>query len=251
MILDDILRTTRERVRALEGHAPPRPPSHPRSLSDAICQAPGRNAIIAEVKFSSPSRGRIREPVPPERLARDLVSGGCCALSVLTEPHFFGGSPDSLIRVRRAVGVPVIRKDFIIDPVQLGETRSLGADAVLLIASLLGDRLPGFVEEARALGIEPLVEVHTREETETALRTGANLIGVNNRDLRTMEVDLSATLALGPGIRGAGRRVVSESGIRTPGDIRTLRAACDAFLIGSSIMASKDPRKTLEGFVCA
>jgi indole-3-glycerol phosphate synthase len=251
MILDDILRTTRDRVRALNGEEPSRPPSRPRSLSRAICQAPGRNAIIAEVKFSSPSRGRIRSPVPPERIARDLVAGGCCALSVLTEPHFFGGSPDSLIRVRQAVGVPVLRKDFIIDPVQLHETRSLGADAVLLIASLLGDRLPGFVEEARALGIEPLVEVHTRGETETALETGANLIGVNNRDLRTMEVDLSTTLALGPGIRRSGRRVVSESGIRTPEDIRTLRPASDAFLIGSSLMSSKDPRRTLEGFVRA
>jgi len=251
MILDEILETTRERARALNGHALPLPVHHHRSLSAAICQAPSRNVIIAEVKFSSPSRGRIRDPAPPERIARDLVSGGCSALSVLTEPHFFGGSPEYLTRIREAVGVPVLRKDFIIDPLQIEETRSLGADAVLLITSLLDDRLPEFVERAQALGLEPLVEVHTREETELALRTGANLIGVNNRDLRTLEVDLSTTLALGPGIRRAGRRVVSESGIRTPGDIRTLRPACDAFLIGSSVMASGDPGKTLEGFVCA
>jgi indole-3-glycerol phosphate synthase len=251
MILDKILEATRERVRALEGHELPPVPSHPRSLAAAIRLFPERNAIIAEVKFSSPTRGRLRPPGPPERLARDLVAGGCCALSVLTEPRFFGGSPDSLIRVRRAVGVPVLRKDFIIDPVQLEETRSLGADAVLLIASLLGDRLPGFVEEARALGIEPLVEVHTGEEVKVALATGAELIGVNNRDLGTMEVDLTTTLTLGPGIRKAGRRVVSESGIRTPGDIRTLRPACDAFLVGTSIMASGDPAKTVESFVCA
>jgi indole-3-glycerol phosphate synthase len=217
----------------------------------AISQPPGRNAIIAEVKFSSPTRGRLRPPAPPEGMARDLVAGGCCALSVLTEPRFFGGTPDSLIRVRKAVRVPVLRKDFIIDPVQLQETRSLGADAVLLIASLLGDRLPDFVEGARTLGIEPLVEVHTEGEVEIALGTSADLIGVNNRDLGTMEVDLSTTLVLGPGIRGTGRRVVSESGIRTPGDIRTLRPACDAFLIGTSIMASEDPTKTVEGFVCA
>jgi indole-3-glycerol phosphate synthase len=252
-ILDAILKTTRERVRALEGcpFPLPFPVHHPRSLAGAICEARARNAIIAEVKFSSPSRGSIRARAPPEELARDLVAGGCCALSVLTEPRFFGGSPDYLPRVRRAVEVPVLRKDFIIDRLQLEETRSLGADAVLLIASLLGDRLPDFVERALALGLEPLVEVHTREEAGIALQTDAGLIGVNNRDLRTMEIDLGITLALGPGIRKAGRKVVSESGIRTPEDIRTLRPACDAFLIGSSVMASKDPRKALEELVCA
>ena len=145
----------------------------------------------------------------------------------------------------------MLRKDFIIDPRQLEETRSLGADAVLLIAAILGDRLNGFVERAMALGLEPLVEVHTRREAEIALATGAELIGVNNRDLQTMKIDLGTTLALGPGIRGAGRQVISESGIRTPGDIRALRPACNAFLIGTSIMASEDPRKALEEFVCA
>ncbi|MDD1665230.1 MAG: indole-3-glycerol-phosphate synthase [Methanomicrobiales archaeon] len=238
-------------MRALETHSRPLPVHRHRSLIGAICQ-PGRgNAIIAEVKFSSPSQGRICPPVPPEAVARDLVAGGCRALSVLTEPRFFGGSPDDLVRVRRTVAVPVLRKDFIIDPRQLEETCSLGADAVLLIAAILGDRLNGFVERAMALGLEPLVEVHTRREAEIALATGAELIGVNNRDLLTMKIDLGTTLALGPGIRGAGRQVISESGIRTQGDIRTLRPACDAFLIGTSIMASEDPRKTLEEFVCA
>jgi len=251
MILDEILEATGERVRALEVRSSPLAALHRRSLSAAISRALRRNAIIAEVKFSSPSRGRIRARVPVEYIARELVDGGCCALSVLTEPRFFGGSPEALARVRKAVGVPVLRKDFIIDPAQLDETASLGADAVLLIASILGDRLPEFVEKAHVLGIEPLVEVHTGEEAGAAIRTGANLIGVNNRDLRTLEVDLSTTLALGPEIRRAGRRVVSESGIGTPEDIRRLRPACDAFLIGSSIMGSEDPKKTLEGFVCA
>ena len=251
MILDEILETTRDRVRALEGTSFPVQADGHRSLEGAIRGTAGRNAIIAELKFSSPSRGRIRHPAPPELVARDLVAGGCCALSVLTEPHFFGGSVDNLVRVRRVIGVPVLRKDFIVDPLQLEETRSLGADAVLLIASILGERLPGFVESAQALGLEPLVEVHTGRESEIALATGAGLIGVNNRDLRTMEIDLGTTLALGPGIRRAGRQVISESGIRMPGDIRILRPACDAFLIGTSIMASEDPRKTLEEFVCA
>jgi indole-3-glycerol phosphate synthase len=251
MTLDAILETTRDRVRALEGRPLPFPVHQPRSLAGALLETREGNAIIAEVKFSSPSRGNIRARAPPEGLARDLVAGGCCALSVLTEPRFFGGSPDFLPRVRRAVEVPVLRKDFIIDPLQLEETRSLGADAVLLISCLLGERLPGFVERALSLGLEPLVEVHTREEAEMALLTNARLIGVNNRDLRTMEMDLGTTLALGPGIREAGRKVVSESGIRTPGDIRALRPACDAFLVGSSIMASDDPKKTLEDLVCA
>jgi indole-3-glycerol phosphate synthase len=251
MILDEILDATRERVRDLEGRSFPLPSREPRSLADAISRVQGKNAVIAEVKFASPSRGRIRPPAPPEELAGKLVSGGCCALSVLTEPRFFGGSPGALARVRAAVGVPVLRKDFIIDPVQLGETASLGADAVLLITSILGDRLPGFVERAKALGIEPLVEVHTRDEAEAALRTGAELIAVNNRDLRTMETDLAATLALGPVLRRPGRRVISASGILTPAHIRMLRPACDAFLIGTSVMESGDPGKAVEGFVCA
>ena len=251
MILDEILKTTRDRVRALNGrHFPPPAGTH-RSLAGAIRRTAGRNAIIAELKFSSPSRGRIRPHAPPELAGRDLEAGGCCALSVLTEPHFFGGSVDDLARVRRAVEVPVLRKDFIIDPLQLEETRALGADAVLLIAAILGERLPGFVAGAQALGLEPLVEVRTGREAETALTTGTELIGVNNRDLLTMEIDLSTTLALGPRFRSADRLVISESGIRTPGDIRALRPACDAFLIGTSIMESDDPGKKLEEFVCA
>jgi indole-3-glycerol phosphate synthase len=251
MILDDILEATRERVRDLGGRSLHPAQRRHRSLSGAISGSHGRNAVIAEVKFSSPSRGEILPPCPPEQSARDFVSGGCCALSVLTEPRFFGGSPESLASIREAVEVPVLRKDFIIDPVQLDETAFLGADAVLLIASVLGDRLSGYVERAQALGIEPLVEVHTPREVDAALRTGAGLIGVNNRDLRTMETDLSTTLALGPGLRSAGRTVVSASGILTPGHIRMLRPACDAFLIGTSLMASGDPGKAVEALVCA
>jgi indole-3-glycerol phosphate synthase len=251
MILDDILAATRERVQALDAGSFPPAPRPRRSLATALCPVPGRNAVIAELKFASPARGQIHVPRPPVGIARDFVAGGCCALSVLTEPRYFGGSPESLPGVREAVGVPVLRKDFIIDPLQLGETASLGADAVLLIASLLGDRLPGFVDRALALGIEPLVEVHTPDEAGAALRTRAELIAVNNRDLRTMETDLSTTLALGPDLREAGRMVISASGILTPAHVRMLRPACDAFLIGTSLMESADPVKVLEGFVCA
>ena len=251
MILDEILGSTRERVRALDGREFQSPASGHRSFAAAIGHAPGRNAIIAEVKFASPSGGRIRAPESPERIARDLVAGGCCALSVLTEPRFFGGSPEYLSRVREAVRVPVLRKDFIIDPVQLDETRSLGGDAVLLIASVLGARLPSFVGRSLELGLEPLVEVHTAQEAGAALKSGADLIGVNNRNLGTLEIDLGTTLALGPGIRKEGRKVVSESGIRTPGDIRAMRGACDAFLIGTSVMSSRNPGRALEALVCA
>ena len=251
MILEDILAATRERVRVLEGRCLPPASRRPRSLPDAISGPPGKNAIIAELKFASPTRGQIRPPARPENIARDFVAGGCCALSVLTEPWFFGGSPEALARVREVVEVPVLRKDFIIDPVQLEETAFLGADAVLLIASLLGDRLPGFVDRSMALGIEPLVEVHTRAEAGAALRTGANLVGVNNRDLGTMETDLATTLALGPVLRREGRTVLSASGILTPVDIRRLRTACDAFLIGTSLMESADLVKSVEEFVCA
>ncbi|HMK15683.1 MAG TPA: indole-3-glycerol-phosphate synthase, partial [Methanomicrobiales archaeon] len=134
MMLEDILAATRKRVRALEGRSFSPASREPRSLAAALSPAPGRNAVIAEVKFASPSSGQILPPCPPEKIAWEFVLGGVCAVSVLTEPSFFGGSAESLARVRNAVEVPVLRKDFIIDPSQLDETAALGADAVLLIA---------------------------------------------------------------------------------------------------------------------
>ncbi len=253
MILDEILEATERRVHALSRDRPARspfPPGPGRSLARAISRAPG-NAIIAELKFASPSRGRIRTPDSPGGIARDLAGAGCCALSVVTEPEFFGGSPEILVRARQAVGVPVLRKDFIIDPLQLVETRALGADAILLIASILGERLPLFVARARHLGIEPLVEVRSREEGHAAIVAGAGLVGINNRDLRTLETDLATTLAIGPDLKGQGRQIISESGIRTPDHVRALRHACDAFLVGSSLMAAEQPAKALEALVCA
>ncbi|KAF5090340.1 indole-3-glycerol phosphate synthase TrpC [Methanoculleus horonobensis] len=250
MILDEIVRSTNERLRHLDQLVDPDPLPR-RSLAAAIRASSGRHAVIAEVKYASPSRGRIHEGCTPEAIAREFVAAGAAGLSVLTEPTYFSGSIENLVRVRRAVSVPVLRKDFIIDERQLAETRVLGADAVLLIARVLDDRLPAFVDSALALGLEPLVEVHDRDEMERALATDATLIGINNRNLATMTVDLSTTVRLARAARDAGRIVVSESGIIWPCDVRSLSRHCDAFLIGSALMSARDRRKRLEGFVFA
>jgi indole-3-glycerol phosphate synthase len=180
-------------------------------------------------------------------LARELVAGGAGALSVLTEPRYFGGAPDRLAMLRSAVDTPLLRKEFIIDERQLPETRVLGGDAVLLMAKVLGDRLAAFVDLVRETGLEPLVEVQTGAEVELALGTEARLVGINNRDLTTLRIDLSTTPRLSPTLRDDGRTVVSMSGISSPADIRRLAPDCDAFLIGSALMWAPSPRRALEG----
>jgi indole-3-glycerol phosphate synthase len=252
MILDQVIRTTISRVEGLprpSGSFPERK-GH-RSLKATLGRKHGRNSIIAEIKFTSPSRGNLRVPADPVTLARDFASAGCSALSVLTEPDFFHGRPEFIPAIRPAIQVPVLRKDFIIDERQLAESAVLGADAVLLIARLLGNRLPDMVESALAYGLEPLVEVHSGEEVMAALATSTSMIGINNRDLDTLSIDLSTTLRLAPMIREAGLRAVSESGLLWPCDVRRLRSFADGFLIGSAIMAAKDPVKRLEGFLFA
>ncbi len=252
MILDEIIRSTGKRIGNLGSFPAVDPAGMPhRSLDAAIRACREKNAIIAEVKYASPSRGRIHDGCTPEEIAREFAAAGAAGLSVLTEPTFFGGSVENLIRARHAVSVPILRKDFIIDERQLAETRLLGADAVLLITRVLGDRLAAFVDEARLLGLEPLVEVHDQSEMESALATEAGLIGVNNRDLRTLTIDLSTTIRLAEAARDDGRLVVSESGIIWPYDVRSLRKHCDAFLIGSALMSARDRRRKLEGFVFA
>lgn len=252
MILDEIIRSTGERLEGLAPLPAVSPGAVPRrSLERAIRGCRDRHAIIAEVKYASPSRGRIHDGCTPEEIAREFAASGAVGLSVLTEPTYFGGSTEFLVRVRRAVTVPILRKDFIIDERQLAETRALGADAVLLIARVLGNCLPAFVDEALALGLEPLVEVHDRGEMERALATEANLIGINNRNLETMTIDLSTTARLAWAARDERRTVVSESGITWPWDVRNLARHCDAFLIGSALMSARDRRKRLEGFVFA
>jgi indole-3-glycerol phosphate synthase len=251
MILDEILRRTEKRVARLPADfTEPAPRSHA-SLAGAIRNRNDGSAVIAEIKCASPSGGIIRRTVDIPMMARSLAGAGCVAISVLTEPHWFGGSVRDIAQVKDAVAVPVLRKDFIIDTRQVEETRALGADAVLLIAAVLKERLSEFVDACFDAGLEPLVEVHNEAEVNYALATRAAIIGINNRDLATLAIDRSITRTLSPIIRSSGRLVVCESGMRSPDDVRELKPYCDAFLIGSSIMSHERPAKKLAEFVCA
>lgn len=251
MILDKIIKKTEKRVAQLPVSFPDAPQRDRVSLAGAIRNRNGKNAIIAEIKCTSPSGGVIRRNVDMAMMAGVLSQGGCIALSVLTEPYFFGGTVQDIERVKSAVNLPVLRKDFIIDERQIAESRALGADAVLLIAAVLKKNLPVFVDRAIAYGLETLVEVRTAEEAEAALATNTTLIGINNRNLATLGIDRSTTRLISEQIRGDGRLIVSESGMRSADDIREIKQYCDAFLIGSSIMSHRQPRKKLEEFVCA
>jgi indole-3-glycerol phosphate synthase len=251
MILDEIVRRTQKRVENLPATFSEQMGCTHASLADAICSAQQKNPVIAEIKCVSPSGGIIRRNVDMAMMAGVLVDGGCVGLSVLTEPYFFGGSGADIARVKAAVSVPVLRKDFVVDLRQIDETRALGADAVLLIAAVLGDRIPEFVDAAYGAGLEPLVEVHNAGEVDCALATRARLIGINNRNLSTMSIDRSTTRILSEKVRADHRIIVSESGMRSADDVREMRPYCDAFLIGSSLMAHQAPGKKLEEFVCA
>ena len=251
MILDEIIRRTEKRVARLPASFPEMRPFAPVSLINAIRNRNGKNAVIAEIKCASPNSGIIRRNVDMPVMAGVLEAGGCAALSILTEPNFFGGTGKDIAKVKIAVKVPVLRKDFIIDERQLAETRALGADAVLLIAAVLQDRLPEFVDRAGEYGLEPLVEVHNPAEAGAAVATGAELIGINNRDLVTMTINRSTTRLLSEIIRPAGKTIVSESGMRSADDLREMKPYCDAFLIGTSIMEDDRPERKLEEFVCA
>ena len=203
-------------------------------------------AIIAEIKRRSPSKGQIRADVDPIDIASLYERNGAAAVSVLTDQEFFGGNPADLANARSQISLPVLRKDFIIDPYQIYETRLMGADAVLLIADILdADTLAGFIARAAYLGIDCLVEVHTREALERAISAGAAIIGINNRNLDTFEVDLATSLELIP-LVPKGTVVVSESAIRNRGDIEMLmQAGIHAFLVGETLMRSDDMGRTL------
>lgn len=197
--------------------------------------------LIAEIKAASPSAGILREGLDPVGLALEYQRAGVVAISVLTDEKFFHGSLSNLERVRKAVSLPLLRKDFIIDSYQLYEARVAGADAALLIARLLDKKtLETLLKLAGQLGLACLVEVHTGEELRKVLDTPARLIGINNRDLDTFKVDLNTTLKLLPLITG-NRTVVSESGINTREDVRRLeKAGVRAILVGEALVRSKD-----------
>ena len=208
-----------------------------------------RRAVIAEVKRRSPSKGPLRPDLDPADLAREYEAAGACAISVLTEPDHFGGSLVDLREVRAAVSVPVLYKDFVLDPYQIWEARAAGADLVLLIVALLGPETARYVALASEAGLTPLVEVHDEAELEVALAAGARLVGVNNRDLKTFRVDLGVSRSLLPRLAGAAYGV-AESGLQDPRDLEGLAGfGARAFLIGEALVRESDPGAALRRFV--
>src|SRR5690242_9887545 len=209
-------------------------------------------AVIAEVKRSSPSRGRLAEIPDPAELAAEYAAGGARCISVLTEGRWFGGSLSDLVAVRAAVGVPILRKDFVVSAYQVHEARAHGADLVLLIVAALEQNvLMGLLERIESLGMTALVEVHNEEEADRALAAGANVIGVNARDLRTLEVDRSVFERIAPGLPNHVVKV-AESGVRGPHDlIRYASAGADAVLVGEGLVTQKSPRDAVAELVTA
>ncbi|MEO2065805.1 MAG: indole-3-glycerol phosphate synthase TrpC [Desulfurobacteriaceae bacterium] len=207
--------------------------------------------VIAEVKKASPSKGVIREDFDPVSIAKAYERGGAKAISVLTDREFFKGSPFYLRQVAEEVNLPVLRKDFIIDPFQIYGAKVLGASSFLLIVSILSDsQLRDFIELGRELGMEPLVETHDEGEVERALKAGAEIVGINNRNLKTFEVNLSTTLRLLPIVKAEGKVAVSESGIKGKEDIQKLKqAGVDAFLVGETLMRSEKPEEVLRSWL--
>lgn len=250
-LLDAIVAATRKRVedaradlgaaalaRAAGAAAPPRG-FHAALAAEGV-------RVIAECKRRSPSRGVLRTAYDPAAIARGYDAAGAAAISVLTEPTFFDGTLDHLRAVRDAVDLPILRKDFIVDAYQLLEARAAGADAVLLIvAALDDDALADLGSAARDLGLDVLVEVHDERELDRALAAGATIVGVNNRNLRTLAVDVDASFRLAARMP-AGVLAVAESGLRTGEDVRRLReVGYQAFLIGERFMSAADPGAVL------
>jgi len=225
----------------------PEPPPVP-SFKEALL-LPGLS-LIAEVKKQSPSEGLIRE-VDPVEAALAYQRGGARAVSVLTEPHRFGGSLLDLKRVREAVDLPLLRKDFVVDPFMLEEARAFGASAALLIVALLGDLTGAYLERARSLGLDALVEVHTERELEIALEAGTEILGINNRDLATLKINLETAPRLGrlARKRGFGGVLVAESGYSRKGELKALEGLFDAVLIGTSLMRAPDLEAALRELV--
>jgi len=206
----------------------------------------GKPAVISEIKKASPSKGVIRENFVPSEIAESYEKGGACCLSVLTDVDFFQGSDEYLKQARAACNLPVLRKEFIIDPYQVYEARAMGADCILLIVACLSDeQLQSLTSLATELTLDVLVEVHDAEELERALKLDLALIGVNNRDLRTFETSLDATLSLLKTIP-KDKVVVTESGIHTPQDVALMqRNSVNTFLVGEAFMVAEQPGERL------
>lgn len=244
-MLDRIVEATRTRVADLRtrwaavmerAEASPQPPSFELAITGSEL------AVIAEIKRRSPSRGDLVAELDPAELAQRYASGGAAALSVLTEPEYFLGRPEDLVAAREATGLPVLRKDFVVEAIQIWEARGIGASAVLLIVAVLTPmELAALLEDASRAGVDALVEIHDAEEARLATDLGARIIGVNNRDLSTFEVDLRIAEELAPLLRGAVA-TVAESGVFNRADASRMRkAGFDAVLVGEALIRSQDP----------
>jgi indole-3-glycerol phosphate synthase len=251
-VLARILERKREEIAALRrepGAAAleraARAAASPRDFAAAL-RAGSRPRVVAEFKRASPSKGVIRAGADPAAIAAAYARAGAAALSVLTDRDFFQGSLEDLVAARAACALPVLRKDFTLDPLQLAEARAAGADAALLIVAALSDgELRELLAAARSFGLAALVEVHDRLELDRALACGAELLGINNRDLHTFKTDVAVTRALLP--YAAGRTVVSESGLSRAGTLAALeREGVHAFLVGEALMREADPGAALE-----
>ena len=253
MILDKIIGTKKEEVAQLEKQ------TSVSALERTIAMLePCRNFrqalisedcnIIAEVKCASPSRGRFVADFDPVKIAGVYQQNGAAAISVLTDEKYFAGHKNYLIQIRQKVRLPLLRKDFIIDPLQIYETRAIGADAILLIVHVLGKKLAEFISSSQEIGLNPLVEVHTEEELDLALASGAEIIGINNRNLDTFVTDIETSRKLREQI-SADKIVVAESGIMTRADIEYLmQANIHAFLIGEALITAPDIGEKLCAF---
>jgi indole-3-glycerol phosphate synthase len=255
MMLDDIVTRCQQTLAEAKARAPrrvleERPLYREARRGFAAALQQRTPAIIAEVKRASPSKGLIRADFDPVWIAQRYVAAGASAVSVLTEEHFFQGQLSYLEAIRAAVSVPLLRKDFTLDPYQIVEARAWGADAVLLIAAILDDaRLTELYAAAREIGVDALVEVHSEEEIERARALGATLVGVNNRDLRTFVTRLATAEWLRP-FMPPGVTAVAESGIETAADVARLRrAGYQVFLVGESLMRTPDPGVALQGLL--
>jgi indole-3-glycerol phosphate synthase len=256
-VLDEIIAGVREDVEARQRSVPL---EEVRKLAEAapppldayaVLRRPGVG-VIAEVKRSSPSKGTLAEIPDPAELAGEYAAGGARCVSVLTEGRWFGGSLDDLAAVRAMIDIPVLRKDFIVSTYQVHEARAYGADLVLLIVAALDQKvLMGLLERIESLGMTALVEVHTEEEADRAMEAGARVIGVNARDLRTLEVDRSVFERIAPGLPNQVVKI-AESGVRGPLDlIRYASAGADAVLVGEGLVTQKSPREAVAELVNA
>ena len=211
--------------------------------------------LITEVKFSSPALGNIRKITDPVEIALNMVNGGASALSVLTQPYMFDGSPEFFMKVRKMVKVPMLMKDITVDTIQIDAAKKIGADYFLLIQSIfdkgLVNDIDGMIDYGHDLGLKVLIEAHTKQEFENSSNTNADIIGINNRNLDTMKIDLSTTEKILHNTEKT-KLIVSESGISTSDDIRFLhKCGADAYLVGSSIMKTDDIQQTVQNLVNA